>query len=115
MSKDILKKLPAIDKWLASASGQNLCAEFSHSEVADVMRSHLVDLRKALTNGGSEIPDFESDEYGLRLRVDLLKGRTSSLRRTINATGIIIHTNLGRAPLADEAISAVMELSLIHI
>lgn len=109
MSKDILKKLPAIDKWLASASGQNLCAEFSRSEVADVMRSHLVGLRKALTNGGSEIPDFESDEYGLRLRVDLLKGRTSSLRRTINATGIIIHTNLGRAPLADEAISAVME------
>ena len=109
MSKDILKKLPAIDKWLASTSGQNLCAEFSHSEVVDVMRSHLVSLRKALTNGGSEIPDFESDEYGLRLRVDLLKGRTSSLRRTINATGIIIHTNLGRAPLADEAISAVME------
>jgi L-seryl-tRNA(Ser) seleniumtransferase len=41
------------------------------------------------------------------LRADLLKGRISSFRRTINATGIIIHTNLGRAPLADEAIAAI--------
>lgn len=109
MSKDLLKKLPAIDKWLASRSGESLCAEFSHSEVADVMRAHLVRLRKALTNGGAEIPEFESDEYCLRLRADLVKGRTSSFRRTINATGIIIHTNLGRSPLADEAIAAIGE------
>jgi L-seryl-tRNA(Ser) seleniumtransferase len=112
MSKDLLKKLPAIDKWLASTGGQILCAEFSHTEVADVMRAHLTRLRKALSNGGAELPElpeFESAEYSERLRADLVKGRTSSLRRTINATGIIIHTNLGRAPLADEAIAAIAE------
>ena len=109
MSKDLLKKLPAIDKWLASAGGQNLCAEFSHAEVVGVMRAHLTRLRTALTNGGAEIPDFESPEYCMRLRADLFEGRMSSLRRTINATGIIIHTNLGRAPLADEAIAAIMD------
>ncbi|MFL2546172.1 MAG: L-seryl-tRNA(Sec) selenium transferase [Candidatus Rariloculaceae bacterium] len=109
MSKDLFKKLPAIDKWLASTSGQSLCAEFSHEEVADVMRAHLVRLRKALSNGGAELPEFESEEYGLRLHADLIKARTSSFRRTINATGVIIHTNLGRAPLADEAISAISE------
>ncbi len=109
MSKDLLKKLPAIDKWLASAGGQNLCAEFSHAEVVGVMRAHLTRLRTALTNGGAEIPDFESPEYCMRLRADLFEGRMSSLRRTINATGIIIHTNLGRAPLADEAIAAITD------
>ncbi len=107
MSKDLLKKLPAIDKWLASAGGQDLCAEFSHVEVVDVMRVHLTRLRSALTNGGADLPDFDSPEYCLQLRADLVKGRVSSLRRTINATGIIIHTNLGRAPLADEAIAAI--------
>lgn len=107
MSKDLLKKLPAIDKWLASLGGQSLCAEFSHVEVADVMRAHLTKLRSALTNGGAEVPEFESPEYCMLLRADLLKGRISSFRRTINATGIIIHTNLGRAPLADEAIAAI--------
>jgi len=109
MSKDLLKKLPAIDKWLASSGGQNLSAEFSHSEVAEVMRTHLTRLRRALTNGGADLPEFESPEYCMRLRADLLKGRLSSLRRTINATGIIIHTNLGRAPLADEAIKAIAD------
>ena len=109
MSKNLLKKLPAIDKWLASSGGQNLCAEFSHSEVAEVMRTHLTSLRRALTNGGADLPEFESAEYCMRLRADLLKGRLSSLRRTINATGIIIHTNLGRAPLADEAIKAIAD------
>ncbi len=107
MSKDLLKKLPAIDKWLASLGGQDLCAEFSHVEVAEVMRAHLTELRRALTNGGAELPEFDSPEYCMLLRADLLKGRISSYRRTINATGIIIHTNLGRAPLADEAIAAI--------
>jgi len=45
------------------------------------------------------------------MRVDLLKKRSSSLRRTINATGIVIHTNLGRAPLAIEAIEAMVRIA----
>jgi len=109
MSKDLLKKLPAIDKWLASARGQDLCAEFSHVEVADVMRAHLAKLRRVLTNGGAELPQFDSLEYCMLLRADLLKARSRSFRRTINATGIIIHTNLGRAPLADEAIAEIKD------
>jgi len=109
MSREDLKNLPAIDKWLATAGGQKLCAEFSHDEVVEVMRAHLVTHRAALTNGGTELPDFESRAYTDRLRTDLLAGRVSSLRATINATGIVIHTNLGRAPLADEAIAAIQE------
>ena len=107
MSREQLKKLPAIDKWLASAGGQALCAEYSHAEVVEVMRAHLCSYRAALTNGGAELPDFDSSEYTNRLRSDLAAGRVSSLRRTINATGIIIHTNLGRAPLATEALEAI--------
>lgn len=109
MSKELLKKLPAIDKWLTSSGGRDLCAEFSQTEVAEVMRTHLARLRSALSNGDAALPQFESADYLRQLRADLLKGRTSSLRHTINATGIVIHTNLGRAPLADEAIDAIRD------
>jgi len=107
MSQDLLKQLPAIDKWLASETGAALSAEFSPLEVVEVMREHLVRVRKGLGNGLTELPRFDSPQYASLMRADLLKQRLPSLRRAINATGIIIHTNLGRAPLAPEAIEAM--------
>jgi L-seryl-tRNA(Ser) seleniumtransferase len=46
-----------------------------------------------------------------RLREELATARAPRLRRVINATGIIVHTNLGRAPLADEALARVSEIA----
>jgi L-seryl-tRNA(Ser) seleniumtransferase len=48
-----------------------------------------------------------SADYAARLRADLLRRRLPSLRPAINATGIVVHTNLGRAPLAPEALAAL--------
>ncbi len=111
MSENLFKKLPAIDKWIASETGISLTAEFSRKEVVDVMREHLNEVRDGLNNGLIELPNFNSPEYAALMRVDLLKKRSSSLRRTINATGIVIHTNLGRAPLAIEAIEAMVRIA----
>jgi L-seryl-tRNA(Ser) seleniumtransferase len=111
MSENLFKKLPAIDKWIASETGISLTAEFSRKEVVDVMREHLNEARDGLNNGLIELPNFNSPEYAALMRVDLLKKRSSSLRRTINATGIVIHTNLGRAPLAIEAIEAMVRIA----
>ena len=44
-----------------------------------------------------------------RLRDELITARTPSLRRVLNATGVIVHTNLGRAPLAEQALARVVE------
>ena len=111
MAQELLRQLPSIDKWLSSEPGNALCTEFSHSEVADVMREHLVSLRKNLEKGLKKIPALQSDEYFALLRADLFARRQKSLRGAINATGIIIHTNLGRAPLAREALEAVDEVA----
>lgn len=107
MSQELLRQLPAIDKWLNSATGVALSAEFSQPEVASVMRAHLASLREQLRNGLDELPAFDSPAYAAVLRSELLQARLPSLRHVINATGIIIHTNLGRAPLAQEAIAAI--------
>jgi L-seryl-tRNA(Ser) seleniumtransferase len=48
-------------------------------------------------------------DLSARLRAELATVRAPSLRRVLNATGVIVHTNLGRAPLADEALAQVVE------
>ena len=107
LSRKLLRQLPAIDKWLASESGSALSAEFSVAEVTEVMREHLARMRRCLGNGLTELPDFHGTQYAALMRAELLERRLPSLRRAINATGIVLHTNLGRAPLADEAVEAM--------
>jgi L-seryl-tRNA(Ser) seleniumtransferase len=48
-------------------------------------------------------------DLGARVRDELTAARAPSLRRVLNATGVIVHTNLGRAPLAEEALAQVVE------
>lgn len=111
MPENLFEQLPAIDKWLASETGISLTAEFARTEVVDVMREHLNEVREGISNGLTELPDFNSPEYAALIRSDLLRKKSPSLRRIINATGVIIHTNLGRAPLADEAIEAMVRIA----
>jgi L-seryl-tRNA(Ser) seleniumtransferase len=111
MASELLRQLPGVDTWVSSEQGERLCAEYSRAEVVEVMRSHLARLRNTLRNGGGELPELASDAYTHLLRADLLERRQSSLKPVINATGIVIHTNLGRAPLADEAIEAMTDVA----
>jgi L-seryl-tRNA(Ser) seleniumtransferase len=53
----------------------------------------------------------EPGDLHLRLRDELAKVRRPRLRRVLNATGVIVHTNLGRAPLAEEALARVTEVA----
>ncbi|MDE0005726.1 MAG: L-seryl-tRNA(Sec) selenium transferase [Rhodospirillaceae bacterium] len=107
LSRKLLRQLPAIDKWLASECGSLLSAEFSIAEVTEVMREHLARVRRSLGNGLTELPDFQGPQYAALMRAELLERRLPSLRHAINATGIVLHTNLGRAPLAAEAVQAM--------
>ena len=101
------RQLPAIDRWLRAAPAADLCAEFGRSEVAEVMRKHLDGIRDAVARGIDPPAGLEEAGYFDVLRADLVQRRCDTFHRVINATGIVIHTNLGRAPLADEAIKAI--------
>ena len=107
MSAALLKQIPAVDQLLIDRRGAKLCTEFSRDELVEVVRRRLDALREEVRAGTADLPDFDGDEFFDNLRDTLFKLRQLNLRHTINATGIVIHTNLGRAPLADEALAAV--------
>jgi L-seryl-tRNA(Ser) seleniumtransferase len=81
-----------------------LTAEYGTPAVTDLVRQHLDDLRRAIAAGGP-CPTF--DEIASSLMERAASTLAPSLRPVINATGVIIHTNLGRAPLSDEALAAM--------
>lgn len=107
MSTNLRRQLPQIEQWLSSEVGTALASEFSRVELLEVMRADLASLRAGLAAGADRLPAFTGVECLNRLRAVLVAQRTDSLRQTINATGIVVHTNLGRAPLADAALAAI--------
>jgi L-seryl-tRNA(Ser) seleniumtransferase len=67
--------------------------------------------RTVLAHAREEIrAGFDPGDLHERLRAELLAARRPALRRAINATGVVVHTNLGRAPLADAALERVLEI-----
>lgn len=76
-----------------------------------VMRRHLERIRRQASLGVAPPSGLEEAPYFELLRADLVNRRCDSLHRVINATGIVIHTNLGRAPLADAAVDAIREVA----
>jgi L-seryl-tRNA(Ser) seleniumtransferase len=64
----------------------------------------VLDRAREEIRAGADPGDLEA-----RVREELTAARAPSLRRVLNATGVIVHTNLGRAPLAEEALAQVVE------
>jgi L-seryl-tRNA(Ser) seleniumtransferase len=97
-----LRQLPSVDTLLAQASP--LIETYGRSLTVDAIRSVLDEARADIRAGGAS-----ADRSELLSRTsDRLQAWTQSRPRlVINATGVIIHTNLGRAPLSAEAIAAM--------
>jgi L-seryl-tRNA(Ser) seleniumtransferase len=88
-----LRDLPSVDE-LARASDDPLAVEAAR----DVLERARDEIRAGADPG----------DLALRLREELAALRSPRLRRVLNATGVLVHTNLGRSPLADEALDRVV-------
>jgi L-seryl-tRNA(Ser) seleniumtransferase len=104
----LLRSLPQVDALLGTAGMAGLIETFSRRETAHALRAALQELRGVIQAGQvTSLPDFGSDAFVARLAEDIEARRRPNLVPAINTTGIIIHTNLGRARLAPEALAAV--------
>jgi L-seryl-tRNA(Ser) seleniumtransferase len=91
-----LRDLPSVDE-LARAVGDPLAV--------DAARTVLAQARDEINAG------FEPGDLAARVAAEVASLRRPRLRRALNATGVIVHTNLGRAPLADAALERVQEVA----
>jgi L-seryl-tRNA(Ser) seleniumtransferase len=111
----LLRQLPQVDALLASPGMAGLLSAYSRQEVADTLRSALQALRADLKAGRlNQLPDFANEAFAQSLADRIEAERQPNLRPAINATGIIIHTNLGRARLAPEALAAIQAVGAGH-
>jgi L-seryl-tRNA(Ser) seleniumtransferase len=100
--------LPQIQTLLALPAIAPLIARYSHAQTAVALRTVIASLRADLLAGpGADLPDFTGAPFAARIARMIEEAHAPSLRPLINATGIVIHTNLGRAPLAPQAIAAM--------
>ena len=112
MPNQLLRSLPSIERLLERPLASQLSLGLSRERVRDLLRGIIDELREELASGrwpAASGSQQLTEEAELRLESRAAEYAQPSLRRVINATGVIIHTNLGRAPLARAAIEAVSE------
>lgn len=103
-----LRNLPSIDKLLNTQAGQEFIRYFGRPLTLDALRTILEDIRIDY-NKNKRLPEIEEI---LRLTLERLNHWVSpTLKSVINATGVIIHTNLGRAPLSDTTIQVMADIA----
>jgi len=106
--ENLLRQIPQVDKLMQNEHINN-CASYRH-EVTEAVRDVLAELRERLLTGDIDaIPD---DDELARIAVELAAKRAHArkdVRRVINGTGVILHSNLGRACLSKAAAEAVIE------
>ncbi len=106
---DLLRQLPSVHQLLSTAVLTDAAAQKGHSVVREAVRSRLESWRGRLL-GGAVLEAAPTLDSLAREVLGLLDQRQqTTIRRVINATGILLHTGLGRAPLPQEAVDAVLQ------
>jgi len=111
MQENPYRAIPKIDKLLEQEFMIALVKSHGREKVVQALREALESIRDSSEQGTPATHEMHKRLSTLETLVtDILNKRSEKLlRRVINATGIILHTNLGRAPLAKEAVEAVIE------
>ena len=112
MNKNKLyRRIPKVDVLLENSKIKLLSAQYGKELVLDAVREELENLRQSITSGDSEevvVNKIENIEEYVEKRVVLQ--HTPNMKKVLNATGTILHTNLGRAPLSSRHTEKLMEL-----
>ena len=100
-----LRALPGVSALLRRPAVEALVVAHGHAIVVEAIRAAVNSARQVVLAGG----DAAVTDADIAARAREIKGGT--LKAVLNATGVVVHTNLGRAPLAPEALRAVAEVA----
>ena len=108
MNQQLLRKLPKVDELLRTPALEALRSEYPEQTVTDAVRKVISDLRQGILSGElDKLPELE--ELTASIASQVRSDARPSMRRVINGTGIVLHTNLGRACLSEKAAAAASD------
>lgn len=105
--ESLLRQIPAVDELLGRQRLRELEVRVGHALIVEATRKVLQGLRQVISTGAA--PHISPEWLEGRIIEEAEAAAGYSLERVINATGVILHTNLGRAPLAAEALAHLVE------
>ncbi|MGA2988987.1 MAG: L-seryl-tRNA(Sec) selenium transferase [Candidatus Korobacteraceae bacterium] len=130
---ELFRLLPSVDELLRSQAISPLISAHGHAAVVEACRAALDELRRSIAEGpaartpANAKPAFAGDPTEVAANRDRVESAIAmlpaavsaqladssrlSLRRVVNATGVVLHTNLGRAPLAESALQHALEVA----
>src|SRR6267378_4087166 len=105
---DLLRQIPSVDELLALPRLAALAQRVNRELLVEITRTVLADLRGRITGeGAAAVIALDSSALEERITSMVEQVLASSLQPVINATGVILHTNLGRAPLSGAALEEI--------
>jgi L-seryl-tRNA(Ser) seleniumtransferase len=115
-SSDLFRKLPSVDDVISAPALLSFVESYGRDPVVDAARTVLARLRREIASGFLDDSGLQLAISGLAAAIaaQLRESLKYSLRPVINATGVILHTNLGRAPLSESAIDHIRETAAAY-
>ncbi len=109
MGENPFRNLPAVHDVLAAAALRPAAERHAHDRVVAAVRAELAELREHISRGLSIDGRSDAESVAGRAALRLERETRPLLRPVINATGVVLHTNLGRAPMAESAARAAYD------
>ena len=107
--------IPSLDRLLNGPAIAPLLAQYGRTQVIAILRAHLDELRQAALTGTLQRARLTEEAIATALAAKLANASRLRLRPVFNLTGTVLHTNLGRALLPDEAVRAVMQAMMAPV
>lgn len=111
MPTNPFKNIPSVTELLESEPLKKLVDNVSHNVVVTEVRSFLDNLRDDIRDATSEVKMPAASDLAEKIAKWIATDQQAKLRPVINATGILLHTGLGRAPLPEQAIQEIVSIA----